>query len=478
MSELRYPHTNLMFILGQRPSSISQILRFGLMLNLVLFIGFFNLSLNAQCILTSGKIQGQVFLDQTYNGIYDIGEKGIAFVPVYAYDVNGSLAANAITDLNGNYSLNGLTDQSSYRIEFQKPLFYEYSITGTSNKGDLQMVQAPACNVSFALFQPGNYYSPNNIKLAVTCFVGGSTLSENGNLETIVEVNRNFTSESAISKIVMKSLTGSVWGLAWNRTQKLLYSSAFIKQNAVLGTEGTGGIYVTNMDTRVTTPFINLSSLGINTGSTAGLSSSDCKYGDLVGKVGLGNLEISNDDQYLFVTNLYNKSLVIIPTINPSSANIIEIKIPDPGCNNGDYAVGGLKYYNGHLYIGVTCTAEQSKSKTDFFFHVYEYNTIARTFNIILSTDFAKSYWPNPQGGSKVVSQWLTDIDFTKDGEMILGIADRKGHAYCESTYPVTNQNGDVLMAFKDATGWHLENGGYVNGRAGNGIGHLEGHGG
>jgi len=478
MSELRYPHTNLMFNLGQRPSSISQIIRFGLMLNLLLFIGFFNLSLNAQCILTSGKIQGQVFLDQTYNGIYDIGEKGIAFVPVYAYDVNGSLAANAITDLNGNYSLNGLTDQSSYRIEFQKPLFYEYSITGASNKGDLQMVQAPACNVSFALFQPGNYYSPNNTKLAVTCFVGGSTLSENGNLETIVEVNRNFTSESAISKIVMKSLTGSVWGLAWNRTQKLLYSSAFIKQNAVLGTEGTGGIYVTNMDTRVTTPFINLSSFGINTGSTAGLSSSDCKYGDLVGKVGLGNLEISNDDQYLFVTNLYNKSIVIIPTINPSSANIIEIKIPDPGCNNGDYAVGGLKYYNGHLYIGVTCTAEQSKSKTDFFFHVYEYNTIARTFNIILSTDFAKSYWPNPQGGSKVVSQWLTDIDFTKDGEMILGIADRKGHAYCESTYPVTNQNGDVLMAFKDASGWHLENGGYVNGRAGSGIGHLEGHGG
>ncbi len=182
MSELRYPHTNLMFNLGQRPSSISQIIRFGLMLNLVLYIGFFNLSLNAQCILTSGKIQGQVFLDQTYNGIYDIGEKGIAFVPVYAYDVNGSLAANAITDLNGNYSLNGLTDQSSYRIEFQKPLFYEYSITGTSNKGDLQMVQAPACNVSFALFQPGNYYSLNNIKLAVTCFVGGSTLSENGNL--------------------------------------------------------------------------------------------------------------------------------------------------------------------------------------------------------------------------------------------------------------------------------------------------------
>lgn len=135
-----------------------------------------------------------------------------------------------------------------------------------------------------------------------------------------------------------------------------------------MGPNGTGGIYVFNKQAAAVTNFINLSDIGIQTGSTQGLAVSDCKYGDLVGKVGIGNIDISDDDQFLFVSNLYNKSVVIIPTTDPNASNVIEIKIPDPGCNAGDYAVSALKYYNGLLYIGVTCTAETSKKKAIVFF--------------------------------------------------------------------------------------------------------------
>lgn len=172
-----------------------------------------------------------------------------------------------------------------------------------------------------------------------------------------------FNSVSALSKIAMLNQTGAVWGLAWNKSTQVLYSAAFVKYGASLGQGGTGGIYVSDPTAQTTNLFLNVNALGIQTGQTQNMDPLDCAYSDLVGKAGLGDMDISDDDQFLFVSNLYNNSLVVIPTDQPSAANIMEIKIPDPGCNNGDYAVGAVEYYKGQVYIGVTCTAENSKIK-------------------------------------------------------------------------------------------------------------------
>ena len=86
-------------------------------------------------------------------------------------------------------------------------------------------------------------------------------------------------------------------------------------------------------------------------------------------------------------------------------ANIMEIKIPDPGCNNGDYAVGAVEYYKGQVYIGVTCTAENSKNQADCIFHIYEFNLLTKTFNLIFSTPFAREYWLKTPGTERPVSQ-------------------------------------------------------------------------
>ncbi|MBK7881805.1 MAG: DUF11 domain-containing protein [Saprospiraceae bacterium] len=432
----------------------------------------------AQCLTESGKIGGRVFNDRNYNGNMDSGEPGVAFVSINAFNGEGLLVASALTDFNGGFSLSGLADHAMYSIEINKPSYYEYSKMGLDQIGDTRTMRAPSCSANFGLFKPVETLMEENPKLAVANFVGGASLDINGTERTILELDESFNSISPINKLVTKSQTGAVWGLAWNRTQKLLYASAFVKQGAVLGPLGTGGIYVFNKQAAAVTNFINLSDVGIQTGSTQGLAVSDCKYGDLVGKVGIGNIDISDDDQFLFVSNLHNKSVVIIPTKNPNESNVIEIKIPDPGCNGGDYAVSALKYYNGLLYIGVTCTAETSQKESDCVFHVYELNLLTRVYNLILSTDFAKNYWPKQQRDLKNISQWLTDLDFTINGEMILGITDRKGHAYCVNVEPLTNQTGDILMAFKTDKGWQLESGGVVNGRLGTGAGHYEGPGG
>ena len=431
---------------------------------------------HGQCILSSGKIKGAVFNDANLNSVRDASETGVPFVQINAYNVNNQLVASALTDFAGAYTLSGLSDNANYRIEAVKGVGYEFSYFGSDAKGESRIALAPACDIHFGLFKPSEIIFNTNPDIAVTVFNRSINAGENAGANTLVSVPQKFLSSSVMKGMAKQSATGSIYGLAWNKSKQLLYSSAFVKQFSSLGPLGLGGIYAMDRNGN-TQPWLNLKNTGINLGALNGTEAGDCNYGSLVGKTGLGNMDITDDDRFLLVTNLYKKSLLIIPTEGPDASNIMELNIPNPGCSNDNYAVSAVKYYNGSVYVGVTCTAETSAKKSDCSIHVYELNLLSKIFNEILTTKFAKEYWLAKPGASKIVSQWLTDIDFNNRGEMILGIADRKGHAYCAGIEPLTNQEGDILVAFKKDNIWVLENGGVVNGRSGTGVGHYEGPG-
>jgi uncharacterized repeat protein (TIGR01451 family) len=436
---------------------------------IVLFLLHFNAS--SQCNTTSGIIEGYSFNDKDVNGIKSTSDLAMTNVIVKAFDNNGVKVAEAVSDANGYYKLVGLTDAANYRLEASKPTGYELTKYGLEFKGDIRFVQSPSCNNNFGYFQVSSYPSNPNPPVAVTCFVGGST-SENLNYETIVTQDYFFTSSSPVKKIAMKSQTGSIWGLAYKKSERKLFSSSFVKHGAAIGSAGIGGIYVTDRTTAATTEFVRLQDLGINLGSTNSVAITHCDYADFIGKTGLGDLEISDDESYLYASNLFNKSIVFIPTVNPDINSVFEIKVPDPGCNSGDYVISALKYQNGSLFVGVTCTAETSKKTSDFAFHIYEFNFISRVFNLVFTTNFGKKYWNKDASADKyLVSQWLTDIDFTDQGNMILAIADRQGHAYCHEPEPLVNQSGNILMVWNDRGTWRLEN----NGVAGTLIGSAAG---
>lgn len=106
-----------------------------------------------------------------------------------------------------------------------------------------------------------------------------------------------------------------------------------------------------------------------------------------IGKIGLGDMEISDDGQYLFVTNLYDRKIYQLrlnSISNPTAVTVVNSwSLPSPplrsasgitgaaatysGVNdNTDFYTGskglqrpfGLKYYKGKLYIGSVTTAE------------------------------------------------------------------------------------------------------------------------
>lgn len=425
----------------------------------------------SQCAAAVGEIKGVVFVDLNLNGVQDAGDGIKSQVTIKAFGQNNQLVAQSTSDANGNFMFSGLQNLKTYKLELQKPAGYEFAVSGSN---DIKFITTPSCDIKFGLQDKSSVCNPNTANVYTTCFVraGGDVTSP-----TLVKLPFNFNSVSPMSKVGMQNQTGSVWGVAWNQSKQVLYSSAFVKYGTPLGAGGTSGIYISNPKLGTTNLFVDLKNFGIQTGDLSAVNPLDCNYSQYVGKAGLGDLDISDDDQYLYVSNLYNKSLLIIPTNQPSPANILEIKIPDPGCNGGDYAVGAIEYHNHHLYVGVTCTAETSKNQNDCYFHIYEFNLLTRTFNLIFSTPFAKEYWLKDPKNETPLSQWLTNIAFVDDDFMVLGIADRTGHTFCDDVYPLTRQNGDILMLWRDASGWHLENAGVAGPRIGNGAGHFEGPG-
>ncbi|HRI01249.1 MAG TPA: SdrD B-like domain-containing protein [Saprospiraceae bacterium] len=433
----------------------------------------------AQCLSVNGTISGKVCLDQNFDGIKDATDLGLKNINVSLYNVQGGLLRQINTNENGEYSFSGLSATAFYRVEISKPVYLEYTKFSSAFSGEFRLTNAAACDQDFGLINPAHYAPTQNPEIAVTCFVYGES-HPNANGETLVKTNYNFKSNSAINKIAMHSQTGSIWGLAYQKSGARLFSAAFIKNGTGLGQLGTGGIYVSDLNAMTTLPFVDLQTLGINTGNVSGISLASCEYSDLVGKTGLGDMDISSDDKFLFVSNLYNKSIVILPTENPTAQNVMELRVPDPGCNARAYAVSALKYKDGKLYVGVTCTAEETKNEFDLTLHVYELDLLSRTFNLVFSTDYGKKYWPkkiDPKA-NPIVSQWLTDIDFTDQGHMILAIADRSGHTHCVPNAVLTNQYGDVVMVEKTSSGWKLENNGIVGLLYGSGVSNKQGPGG
>ena len=111
--------------------------------------------------------------------------------------------------------------------------------------------------------------------------------------------------------------------------------------------------------------------------------------------------------------------------------------------------------------------------------HVYELNPVNGQFSLVFSDNYSYGFWSDANISGLQTQQWLTDIDFTADGNMILALSDRLGHAFCNaSTSRIDDQFGDILIASQSGNGWILESNGQLPGQSGTGVGNGQGPGG
>lgn len=270
--------------------------------------------------------------------------------------------------------------------------------------------------------------------------------------------------------------TGAVWGLAIQRsTPNVFYTSAIMMAGAGFGEGGSGGIYRSQQDKPSSTElFVDLDSLGFATrpadfpatNADRGLASviTNTVDGALasmfidkqrtkVGRMSLGDIDISPTNDTLWTVNLFDRSLVRIniPAGNakPTAADITKFSIPAPTsggdsiCVRDEYRPWGLKVLTDTVYVGVTCTDENHTGaepgegvNPDLRGVIYKYDIAGNSWTPLSITTkgqanpyiHLKGYrWDHSKDSNITFNRQyiLVDLEIDKDGSFVVGLADR-----------------------------------------------------
>ena len=399
----------------------------------------------------------------------------------------------------------------------------------------LQQIQAQAP----VIVPPQNNTSSANPYLVTPCYVTGDPLAAGNNVsgEHVLVVapytatgKAHDGSGTALYRFANANQMGAVWGVTSDEPTNKIYSSAVLKRHVALGPNGLGAIYVSSLNTgnATTTPmttskFVDLvadlgidvgqgqvSGMNLANGATSNVArglpldktvdSADTAIFPWVGKIGLGDLDMDETHQNLFVVNLWLKK---IHKIRISDASLVATyDIP-----TGDGAAGttmrpwGLETAGGKLYAGVVYTEENPASGT---------GTAATMEGVIYQLDLTTGTWASspvlsfpldyPKGatyfaGSPQWFPWLDDFsrwsahggdlgtpfdtaahpqplisDLVMDttGALHIAMMDRAGHQVGHRNQSPINASdlvtgmsgGDILRTWNNAGTIELESGG------------------
>ncbi|HRK82676.1 MAG TPA: GEVED domain-containing protein [Saprospiraceae bacterium] len=513
-----------------------------------------------------GQVTGTVFRDYNGDGVKQGTEPLVAGVVVNAYLANSAVPCGTTTTSGAaapNYTLTGC-GSSAVRVEFVIPSSgacsldsdFDFTSTGGNSYGSsVQFATGTSSNVNFAINTPADYtgnVSANVPSVYVTCFVNGDPLTTSaGTGDALVGIPYTASGTTpAATHIATAAKIGSAWGLAYSPQAKRIFTSAVLRRHVGLGPQGSGAIYMIDPSgVDLVTNLINLDALLFPTrGSGAyapsvagnvvtftdvigtnaergimGISqpSRDAAAFDQVGKVGLGDIDLSADGRYLYVTNLYDRKLYEIDLQNaaspvaPSPANVRFWDIPNPGCTGGTYRPWAVRYYRGKVYVGLVCDAQNSQVAANMSASIYEFDpsgagsfagsallSFPLNYPKGIASDFITSaptgWFPwtgdfgafNPETPYKAHPQPIfSDIEIDDDGSFVLGFADRGamqlgwfnyGPNSGDNTLYAGMMGGDILRAYKNPAtcNWTLESNATAGPYTTGGIGNNEGPGG
>jgi uncharacterized repeat protein (TIGR01451 family) len=474
---------------------------------------------------------GFTYRDYNDNGTQDAGEPTLTGIRVTAYDSNNQIVGSATTDATGSYQMTiGAVVATSVRVEFTGLPDYLRSARFGSNS--LTTVTFADCNggtstVDFGAVNPSDYCHTNAPDLATSCYVVDDQLSGlYVNEPTFIEFPYTATGDQPHQTLATAQQIGTTFGLAYQRTSDSYFIGSFLKRYAGFGPDATGSnptsgaIYRINRSTGAVSVFMDLNTYpaALQTGADPHPTSRtscgpnafnncwmyDSNSYNLVGKLSLGDLEISENDRTLFAVNLATRELLEIPIgIPPTAPPAGQIRrhplnqgtLPGLVCPSADdVRPFGLGVQDGRVYVGVVCSAESTQNVNDLRAFVYSADENAvgafqQDLNIPLNytrrcADSAPNclpnrraawqpwttQWPTPvQPGPAIVhpEPMLTDIVFDR-GDMILGFRDRMGDRTGNQRpgpFDLTSMQlamgiaaGDTLRACSNGAGsWTLE---------------------
>lgn len=400
------------------------------------------------------QISGIVYHDFNGNGTRQNAapnfEPGVAEIIIKAFDASGTLVSSDTSDKDGLYSMPYTVP---VRVEFYIPTTGNCAIDTNENTGfsgdgnNVRFVNASTTSLNYGVLYPDDYTPSVNPIVYVPVHYAGDPLAGGTSGTQVGFRGFEYNSSGSIlsPKTIPQSVMGSTWGVAYSKQAKKVFAAAFIKRQVGLGPLGSGGIYMLEPTASSfnVTQFYDMDANGYRTraassavaygqgssytvdangfaityngpidsesgfpeglgvvgsNSTRGLPAAmngDCydpASFDQVGKVGLGDLDISDDGKFLFVMNLYSRKvyrLELNDAYNPTSViAVTSYSLPTVAVTNGEIRPFAVQYYKDKIYVGAVASGENGGSNvvdgaTDLYAHVLEMTnpTGSATFN-------------------------------------------------------------------------------------------------
>lgn len=477
-----------------------------------------------------GTIAGAVYQDFDDDGTRDAaagdfgGDAGVRGVRVTATDSTGTVVGTTTTGADGAYSLPASgAATSAVRVDFSVPAGYRSARVGADNGSTVQFVDLRATDVDLGVTQEGMVRTDTDVPLVVVP-TQRSRVSTDAS-QTTTSPTRNIGAQAALlglpydstgtpaagrTTLARQDQVGTVWGTA-NYGNDLVFSAASYRRGTEVGPAGLGGIYLTNA--RSGTPnagtFVQIPNAGTDPRGNIDPATYDWFHDsaafDAVGKVGLGDIEISSDQRTLYAVNLNDRSLYAVsltPGAGPNDAPTagtperIEIPFDATDCASDQVRPYGLGEFRGQIHVTLTCTGPTTD---DLRAYVVPMNEKTRQFgspSLDIPLDFtrAAAYAAFGPAGSDPYSPWrstfaaseskptwsagptpvASSVVFDSAGNMVLSIKDRtsdQSGAALGSTDPADGRvytnigAGDLLRAcLDDAGSYVLENDGSCGG--------------
>jgi len=523
-------------------------------------------------------------------------EPGVPGVVVTAYDASDAVVATTSTANNGTYSILFTVPvrlEFSFPSGSECVGSSEDNSTFGSGGSNVRFVGAPG-TVDYGVQYKADFITSTNPFVFTNTWVNGDPTGGGtaGTQRWFIGYPYNNTGLTAPTFTLNGTSIGTTWGIAYSKQAGKLFTSAFVKRHCGLGTLGAGGIYLLtpSSNTFTVTSFFDMdanSSLLLGSGRTRAASTAPA-YGagtsyqlstngysvtylgatdpasgqpeglgvvgtntdrglpsgntanydpaafDQVGKVGLGDMEISDDGRFLFVVNLYDRKLYRLQlnnAYNPTSVTSIEsYSLPSVTVSNGVLRPFGIKFYRDKVFVGALTTAENGGTNTvggttDMNAYVFVLNqaTGAAVFqsSAVISfplnyrkgasrsdqtgvnrgekwnpwTNNSRAYLPQDNNFGTYPTPIFSGLEFTERGDLIMGFMDRSGNQWGwanRRNLSTTTSNvnyiigGDLLIAGRNCGTGALTlegNGSYSSlgqtySSAGGGVGNNQGPGG
>lgn len=487
-------------------------------------------------------ISGLTYRDYNDNGLHELLEPGQGGVTITAFNQAGGVDATT-SDIDGNYTLT-LGADGEVRLEFtwDESFLYSARFAGASSRTTVTFVD---CNgtvddINMGLSLPSQYCHIADPELGTSCYIFEDPVMgpfADGVAFVAFPSNAGVNADRVGERqLAIASQIGTTWGLGYHRTSDSFFVAAYLKRHAGTGPGGTGAIYRIRPSTGQVSLFYSFTDAGTdphpaNVNDCPPNAYNNCWQYDtdtynLVGKLSMGDLDISEDDKSIFVVNLFTRELIQIPigydAVVPPAGQMRRyslVGLPGVTCPAADQRPFGLGTHDGRVYIGSVCSAESSQNAANLRAYVHSFDPLdgggfRQEINFALNYPRACAdqgdincpvtpgndrtapwqpwtpVWPPPDGGAQVYPEpLLTDIVFDNQ-DMILGFRDRFGDRtgyeqpgpFDLASFALMNgiTAGDILRVCRDLTTntWELENNGTCGGVTTAGAGTNEGPGG